>query len=141
MSLLAVLLSKIDVQPFEADPCFVKILKMKLLIEFKLSMHGSDVHFAIFFSEPTENLLKIQIATTTYAASIIVQDVRPPMHGALVKSTPSTEPSRPTSAKTLTPITNTQAHTQIHIKYNEMTMKSTPSTEPPRPTSAAVLLS
>ena len=43
------LMSKIDVQPFEADPCFVKILKMKLLIEFKLSMHGSDVHFAIFF--------------------------------------------------------------------------------------------
>ena len=94
-----------------------------------------------FFSEPAENLLKMQVATTTYAASIIVQDVRPPMHGALVKSTPSTEPSRPTSAKTLTPITNTQAHTQIHIKYNEMTMKSTPSTEPPRPISAAVLLS
>ena len=93
------------------------------------------------FSEPVENLLKIQIATTTFVASIIVQDVRPPMHGALVKSTPSTKPSRPTSAKTLTPITNTQAHTQIHVKYNEMIMRSTPSTEPPRPTSAAVLLS
>ena len=85
--------------------------------------------------------MKIQIATTTFVASIIVQDVRPPMHGASVKSTPNTEPSRPTSEKTLTPVTNTQAHTQIHIKYNEMTMKSTPSTEPPRPTSAAVLLS
>ena len=43
MSLLAVLLSKIDV-----DPCFVQNLKMKLLIEFKLSMHGSDVHLALF---------------------------------------------------------------------------------------------
>ena len=43
MSLLAVLLSKIDV-----DPCFVQNLKMKLLIEFKLSTHGSDVPLAMF---------------------------------------------------------------------------------------------
>ena len=46
MSLLAVLLSKIDVHQFEADPCFVN--NLKLLIEFKLSMHGSDVHLALF---------------------------------------------------------------------------------------------
>ena len=48
MSLLAVLLSKIDIHQFEAHPCFVQNLKMKLLIEFKLSMHGSDVHLALF---------------------------------------------------------------------------------------------